>query len=391
MRRKANHTLIHMTDKNVNHSDRPHAEFGPSSLKHINNCAGWESRGGTNSAAEMGTRIHEAVEVRDPSALHDEKEVAIYEKLIQDMDGAIEFLKNHTGVEPVVHQEIRLEMKLDGCETFGTADIVAVAGSCAVLHDHKTGIGKVDAPPENWQSTAYAVGVFQTFPEVDTIFASFSMPQRNELLVGEYTRNKLAEYIQNLSNAINKASVVRPQWANGGTPDWEQLEISNSCQYCMHKDRCPALGHTAQEVATRYRPELLPSGSIASSDIEDPEILARLYTIATIVEKWAEGIRHRAVEMAKQGHELPGLKLKSLGSRKIIVDKAGFLEYASARGLSPFDIIELSDVPLAKIRDHYASKAPKGKKTAWARDFEDGMQAERLLDKGAERYTLTQE
>jgi hypothetical protein len=151
------------------------------------------------------------------------------------------------------------------------------------------------------------------------------------------------------------------------------------------------LGHTAQEVVKRYSPEQLPSGNISGKDIEDPEVLARMYVVATIVEKWAEGIRYRAVEMAKQGHELPGLRLKSLGSRKIIVDKAGFLSYASERGLTAFDIIQLSDVPLAKIRDHYASKAPKGKKTAWAREFEDGMQAERILDKGAERFTLTQE
>lgn len=380
-----------MENKTPDHSERPHAEFGPSSLKHINNCPGWESRGGTNSAAEMGTRIHEAVEVRNPSALHDEKEVEIYEKLVQDMDGAIEFLRTHTGVEPVIHQEIRLDIKLNECETFGTADIVAVSGNCAVLHDHKTGIGKVDAPPENWQSTAYAVGVFQLFPEVDTIFASFSLPQRNELLVGEYTREKLFEYVEKLSKAIQQATRVRPQWAFGGTPNWELLSISNSCQYCLHKDRCPALGHTAQELAKRYNPDLIPSGNIAGKDIEDPEVLARLYTIATIVEKWAEGIKYRAVEMAKQGHELPGLRLKSLGSRKIIVDKAGFLEYVSSRGLSAFDIIELSDVPLAKIRDHYAGKAPKGKKTAWARDFEDGLQSERILDKGAERFTLTQE
>jgi len=380
-----------MENKDVDHSARPHAEFGPSSLKHINNCPGWESRGGTNAAAEMGTRIHEAVEVRDPSALHDEKELGIYEKLIVDMDGAIEFLRNHTSVEPVIHQEIRLDIKLNECETFGTADIVAVAGSCAVLHDHKTGIGKVDAPPENWQSTAYAVGVFQLFPEVDTIFASFSLPQRNELLVGEYSRERLFEYVEKLSAAIQQATRVRPQWSFGGVPEWSLLSISNSCQYCMPKDRCPALGHTAQEIAKRYSPDLVPSGNIAGKDIEDPEVLARMYTVATIVEKWAEGIRYRAVEMAKQGHELPGLRLKSLGSRKIIVDKAGFLDYASARGLSAFDIIELSDVPLAKIRDHYAGKAPKGKKTAWARDFEDGLQSERILDKGAERFTLTQE
>lgn len=39
-----------------------------------------------NAAAEKGTRIHEALEVRDPSALHDEEELEIYEQIVQEED-----------------------------------------------------------------------------------------------------------------------------------------------------------------------------------------------------------------------------------------------------------------------------------------------------------------
>lgn len=374
-----------------NHADRLHAEFGPSSLKHVNACPGWESRGGTNAAAEMGTRIHEAVEVRNPSTLHDEREVEIYEQLLRDMDAAIENLRQRAGVEPVIHQEIRLEMKLGGCETFGTADIVAVAGPYAVLHDHKTGIGAVDAPPYNWQSTAYAVGVFQRFPEVQTIFASFSIPQRGELLIGEYARHRIEEDIQRLSETIRAGQRIRPLW-QAGAPSHDQLQICNSCQYCKHQSVCPALGHTAQEIARRYQSDLLPAGGpIASSEIEDPDVLARLYTVATIVEKWAEGIRHKAVQLAKGGVALPGYRLKSMGSKKIVVDKAGFLQYTEGLGLSQLELLEAMDIPVSKLRDLYASKAPKGKKTAWARDFEDGLGQERLVEKGTERFTLARE
>jgi hypothetical protein len=373
------------------HSERPHAEFGPSSLKHVHACAGWQSRGGTNDAAEMGTRIHEAVEILDPSALHNEKEVEIYNKLIEDMEAALQYLRDKAGEEPTIHQEILLKMGLNGCETFGTADIVAVAGCFAVLHDHKTGIGQVDAPPKNWQSKAYAVGVFQQFPEIQTIFASFSLPQRNELLIGEYSRDRLPEYIEELSLVILAGERVRPKWTDRSVPDLDDLEISSGCQYCLHRDRCPALGHTAIEIVKRSKPDVLPEGTLISEDIDDLDALAKLYVVATIVEKWADGIRAKAVQKAKEGFELPGLRLKSMGATKVVVDKALFYEYVNELGIDQSDILDLVQIPVAKIRDLYASKAPKGKKTEWSRSFELRLEAEELLERGTERFTLTQE
>ena len=53
------------------HANRDHAEFSPSSLKYVAGCAGYQGREGTSAAAEKGTRIHEALEAQDSSALHD--------------------------------------------------------------------------------------------------------------------------------------------------------------------------------------------------------------------------------------------------------------------------------------------------------------------------------
>jgi hypothetical protein len=373
------------------HSERAHAEFGPSSLKHVHACAGWQSRGGTNEAAEMGTRIHEAVEILNPSALHNEQEVEIYNKLIEDMEGALQYLRDKAGQEPTVHQEIRLEMKLIDCETFGTADIVAVAGTYAVLHDHKTGIGKVDAPPKNWQSKAYAIGVLQQFPEVQTIFASFSLPQRGELLIGEYTRDQLPEYVEEISAVIQAGQRVRPLWTDKTTPDLDNLDISSGCQYCLHRDRCPALGHTAIEIVKRSKPDFLPEGTLISEEIEDLEVLAKLYIIASIIEKWADGIRAKAVAKAKEGFELPGLRLKSMGATKVVVDKQAFYQYVNELGIEKDSILDLVQIPVAKVRDLYAAKAPKGKKTEWSRKFELELEAEEILEKGTERFTLAQD
>ena len=72
------------TPTTVDHSERAHAEFGPSSLKYYATCAGYHGNEGTNPAAEMGTRIHEALEIRDTSTLQSEEEVRIYDRMLSE-------------------------------------------------------------------------------------------------------------------------------------------------------------------------------------------------------------------------------------------------------------------------------------------------------------------
>ena len=62
------------------HADRGHAEFSPSSLKYVAGCAAYHGKDGSSPAAEMGTRIHEALEVRDPAALQNEEELDLYNR-----------------------------------------------------------------------------------------------------------------------------------------------------------------------------------------------------------------------------------------------------------------------------------------------------------------------
>lgn len=374
-----------------NHSDRPHAEFGPSSLKHIHECPGWESRGGTNEAAEAGTRIHEAVEARNPVSLHSEDEVRIYEALVRDEETVCGILGD--GYEK--HIEIRLDIQLPyGCSTFGTADLVGLHPSknFAVLHDHKTGIGRVDAPPENFQSTAYAIGVFQRFPQIHVIHASFSLPRREELLVGVYERAKLDEYIDRVGATIFKAKLIRPKWATG-TPAIEDLNIGGSCRFCKHMDRCPALGHLAFEIANRYDPDrtLLPEGPIAGHAVEDPTTLAELYRVAKIVEKWADGVKFKAINVALSGTDLPGLRTKTTSGSRKFADKEALYNVAGDLGITQESLLELAEIPYTKLRDFYAARAPNGQKSAYANTFDSTCEFHEAVVRSAERVTLVEE
>ena len=102
------------------HANRVHAEFSPSQLKYLAGCAGYHGRSGTNAAAEMGTRIHEAIEIRDPSNLQSEEEVSIYEEICSDQD---EYLKNYKENRRLTEEqaEIALDVELDGTKTWEPA------------------------------------------------------------------------------------------------------------------------------------------------------------------------------------------------------------------------------------------------------------------------------
>ena len=97
------------------HTSRDHAEFSPSSLKYVAACSGYNGRSGTSAAAEKGTRIHEALEVRDPSALHDEEELEIYEQTVKDED---DFLQTVIGdADRTEYNEVLVDVELGGLVT----------------------------------------------------------------------------------------------------------------------------------------------------------------------------------------------------------------------------------------------------------------------------------
>lgn len=373
----------------VDHASRGHHEMGPSSLKYIASCRGWKSRGGTNPAAEKGTRIHEAVEMRDFSGLHDESEVAIYDQLVEGEERWIQTVFGDSPVE--IHREVPLDMELPyQSSNFGTSDLVVVSGDTCLNLDHKTGIGEIDEVEDNWQAFNYAIGVFQRWPEVRVIHSVFLIPQRGQELHGTFTRDQLEELEDKVATVILEGKITRLRWEKG-QPPLEELNPNNGCTYCAFADRCPALGHIALEIAAKYEPEWLPEGPIRSSEVEDPETLGKLYTIASIVEKWAEGIKRKGVLAALDGIPPTGFKIRSMGCTRKVTSPADFLNVAEKLGMNPKEILALADFPVAKVRDLYSSTAKRGQKTAYAEQFEEAMVASGAVEIGSERVTLTKE
>ena len=367
------------------HTNRDHAEFSPSSLKYVAGCAGYDGRSGTNAAAEKGTRIHEALEVRDPSALHDEEELEIYEQIVQEEDS---FNKSFFGdLEYEELNEIQVHVDLGDTSTWGTCDRFLVAGDKAVMADYKTGISLIDSPRDNWQAKAYTLGAFQAYPDVQEITFVFYIPVRNEVLHDTFTRDDIAGLTKQLTEVIKRGEKIRPKW-DGGSPDLEELAPSVNCRFCKHEDHCPACGAIAVEVASRL--SMLPSKDIDIENTEDPVVLELLWVVAKVVTNWATRIKQKAVDLAKEGLEFPSLRLKSMGSPRKCVNNKKLMEIAEQYDLPQKEVLELARLPISAIATEVGRRAPKGEKGQASKDFLAALDDEDILVSSEKRYTLSE-
>jgi hypothetical protein len=384
-----------MSQEAPDHSSRPHAEFGPSGLKYVAHCAGFHQPYSTNEYAEKGTRIHEAVEVGDPSALHNEEEVGIYEKIIEAENTMIRLCFG--GWEIVEdHREIRLSMKLPReQETFGTCDRLLVyktpSGSMALMMDYKTGIMKIDPAEENWQAKAYVIGAFQKIPSLSAVTFAFIVPRLDGETVSDpmfhtFTREQLPRLEEEVASVIETATRVRAKWdvdrtdglAIRSQPEPAELNPSSSCRFCQYEDVCPAMGALVCDVAEAAAPSAKTFRFDPSS--REPSEVQKRYLIAKIVEAWAEREKRAAVAMAIEGTEFPDLRLHNGGVTASVADSTSFFNLAQSLGLLAEDLIEMASFPVAKVRD----ALPKGTRD----NFIEACKDNGYIKESAPRWSL---
>ncbi len=375
------------TDNKPDHANRDHAEFSPSSLKYVAGCAGYQGRDGTSAAAEKGTRIHEALEELDPSALHDEEELEIYWQIVKDEEAFLSSVLDEEALEDAVElNEVQVDVELDGVATWGTCDRLTIAGKRAVMGDYKTGISVIDTPKENWQAKAYALGAFQKYPEIEEIIFVFYIPVRDQVLSDVFTRDDVPSLVKELSDVISRGEVIRPQW-EGGQPDMDDLNPTVNCRFCRHEGHCPALGGLAIEVATRVS-ETIPK-DIDINNPKDPEVVEQLWLVAKVVTNWASRVKAQAVAQAKDGMEFPSLRLRSMGATRKCTDNNKLLDIAEEFGVTQEDMLDLASVPLKKLAGLAGQTAEEGEKLQKTKDFLDAVEDASIIDVSETRYTLS--
>jgi superfamily II DNA or RNA helicase len=335
----------------IDHSSRDHAEHGPSTLEKFEICPGYKPRGGTNWAADRGTRIHEALEAEDIYRLVDPDEQAIAQKCYDYVQSLIE---SKGGRVLQTHKEIRVDIELGGGEsTFGTCDLgLMFSETEMILLDYKTGYGAVQDAEINTQAWAYTIGAFQRFEKIEKIDFFFLLPVRDEVSHATFTRSQLPEMKLRLQTIIKRAKdgkIFNPQ--------------PGVCDYCDNQARCPALAKKALLIAKKYPETGFPIPEDITGDNASASDLAALLKLAPIMESWAEGIKKLALSKSlEEGWELPGYRLQERKSPRAITSALQAYEAVKATVSITDFLAACTKVSVPDLENYFAESIPRGKK-----------------------------
>ena len=289
------------TTQELNHADRLHSKYSPSSLKHRELCPGWESENKTNDAADVGTRVHEAMDQYYKGNEAPWKALPEIEQywLTECIEFNEALIAGHERIIP--EERLFSEHPLLKELNHGTPDLVVLyGGDKGHIIDLKTGIRRVDHPRENLQAFSYVIAFFDTYPERSEVTFTFEAPrlidgfQSHTFTRAEDYDRLLARVLRVIERCEAPEKALNPTWG--------------SCIYCANKANCEALtsaltaiyGHTD---SAESRP-ITDTEIDAALDEESPDNLAFLHHVAAVVEGWAEARKTYTLNRAQEGAEI---------------------------------------------------------------------------------------
>lgn len=365
-----------------------HALHAPSSLGYKEICPSYSSRPGSNAAADEGTRLHECVERGTTEGLPDELALLVLycldyrDKVVADM------------AAPEVMHEVKLSIA--GGLTHGTADFLAIDGSRAVLADWKMGRIRVTHPSENAQVAAYALGVFEKFPQVQELTATICQPRLQYLVSHTFTREQDFDALD-----LRIRTIIRRANRHGAN----RLCVPFSgCKYCRKQATCPGLMNKVLPLASQYAGLVIPD-EIQPANVSDPALMGRMLEVAAIIKPWCEAVRSHATEMALSGQPIPGYHIGYIsGKRGVASPSEVFAALPHASGAtgedSPWEGGELPGITaeelltccgslsISALEDFYAAKAKRGHKGSIREALSVWLSERNLVRPGERTETL---
>lgn len=353
-------------------ASRPHAEHGPSGLKNYEACPSYKGRSGTNPIAEAGTRIHEAIENRDPSVLVDEVERGLAEWCLAFL-AANRDERSANAKLVASHQEIQLQMRVGDFHTFGTSDLIDIYDDgSGVLYDWKTGYGAVEDAEVNVQVQAYAFGIFSKFPELQRLDCYLVLPRRGEITHAHYSRVDMARIQLRIGTIIARAKESSGKIFN---------PKEGVCDYCANQGSCKALAEKALVIGQKAGFEVPQSISLEGA----PDDRAKLLKLANLLANWCEDTKKELLRQAlEDGAEITGYKLEQRRTPRAVDNP--LLGYDAVKDMVSLEeyLLSCTRVSVPTLEKFVAEKAPKGKKAEAKQHLEDLLRGSGALrDEGS--------
>jgi hypothetical protein len=295
-------------------------------------CHAFQNHSGDTSAADEGQLMHAATETGYTDALDPEQE-----RMVESIEAITKPIIERARL---VEREIRLDMQLlRGHEFFGTCDLWCDQGDgTGDLIDYKFGRLSIPDAEDNLQALSYGVGIFQKYPDIDTIRVSFLLPRRNEVTTTTLHRTKLESYVNSLSWLFDKITADKPV-----------RTACKACEYCALKGDCPEITEKIIDAVMPKGLELPKDTNPEAMSVEELDSFALPFI--RIVDSWKNAVKKRAMELLSDGtkmaHHEVGFRSAALKLEGSTVDAA---EVANTVGICMEDFINSCTVSVSRLR-----------------------------------------
>lgn len=338
----------------IDHSERTHAQFSPSSLESRELCPGWESDSGETSVyAADGTRCHEACE----SLLQGSD--TLLKELPSDLASFVKECYDYiapriAGAEVTVFEtRIYPAHPLLKEKSFGTPDVIAMTGDTCQLLDEKYGRRSVTPAENNLQGWAYAISIWDTYDKIENITLHFVAPRINKGTTC-FTFSRSKDYDRVLARVLRTVERAQANSIDDYNPSW------SACCYCKRKATCEALTKSIERVYDLATDALSDVRLSEAVKADTPENLGFLKNAATLIEDWAKQQQERLKTLALEGHEVSGYEIRFAKGRTTVrtVDKV----LAAGVDIPVEKITAYGTIPLADLRSIYTDGVPASDK-----------------------------
>jgi hypothetical protein len=354
-------------------TEKLHAKHSPSSLKNKELCPHWENRPGSSKAADEGTMMHNAAETGHLAGLNEEQtaQVQLCLDFVQTLETSIPDCKRFN------------ELQVDVCGlTFGTADVILLGKHSAVVIDYKMGKVPVDDAEINLQGWAYALGAFDLF-EVEVVKVVFLQPRCDLVTTHAFIRSK--DYSR-MKERVARVIMLAEDPESPYCPDPE------NCQYCNAQARCPALAAKALAVLERLPDKLELPAMLDPAQITEPKQMALALRLAPVLLAWADAVKAQALDMVRNGLEIPGYELKHRTGRRVIKELAAVWDIVHGQFAMPLEnFLPACSISVTELEKAVRSTQPRGQGAEAIRQLNQLLAAEGLCTTEADITYLAKE